>query len=94
MLSAGSERKRIFYEQNINSAQKTQKTLKYYRNEGLIPNVKRDSNNRRVFDEKDVKWIRALTSDGALQKLRPTYLSCRTHKKRLEQKAAAEEVSG
>lgn len=36
----------------------TYQALKYYCNEGLIPNVKRDSNNRRVFDEKDVKWIK------------------------------------
>lgn len=39
----------------------TYQTLKYYCNEGLIPNVKRDSNNRRVFDERDVKWIKDLT---------------------------------
>ena len=39
----------------------TYQTLKYYCNEGLVPNVKRDNNNRRVFDEKDVKWIKDLT---------------------------------
>lgn len=39
----------------------TYQTLKYYCNEGLIPNVKRDGNNRRVFDERDVKWIKDLT---------------------------------
>lgn len=39
----------------------TYQTLKYYCNEGLIPGVKRDGNNRRVFDEKDVKWIKDLT---------------------------------
>lgn len=39
----------------------TYQTLKYYCNEGLIPNVKRDENNRRVFDERDVKWIKDLT---------------------------------
>lgn len=39
----------------------THQTLKYYCNEGLVPGVKRDSNNRRIFDEKDVKWIRDLT---------------------------------
>lgn len=39
----------------------TYQTLKYYCNEGLVPNVKRDGNNRRVFDEKDVKWIKDLT---------------------------------
>lgn len=39
----------------------TYQTLKFYCNEGLIPNVKRDKNNRRIFDEKDVKWIKDLT---------------------------------
>lgn len=39
----------------------TYQTLKYYCNEGLVPNVKRDKNNRRIFDERDVKWIRNLT---------------------------------
>ena len=38
----------------------TYQTLKYYCNEGLVPNVKRDGNNRRIFDEKDVKWIKDL----------------------------------
>ena len=38
----------------------TYQTLKYYCNEGLIPNVKRDENNRRIFDERDVKWIKDL----------------------------------
>ena len=39
----------------------TYETLKYYCNEGLIPNVKRDKNNYRVFDENDIEWIRNLT---------------------------------
>lgn len=39
----------------------TYQTLKYYCNEGLVPGVKRDRNNRRVFDEKDIKWIKDLT---------------------------------
>ena len=34
--------------------------LKFYCNQGLVPNVKRDKNNRRVFDEHDVAWIRDL----------------------------------
>ena len=38
----------------------TYQALKYYCNEGLVPNVKRDGNNRRVFDERDVKWIKDL----------------------------------
>ena len=34
--------------------------LKYYCNEGLIPNVKRDSRNYRVFDDADIQWINSL----------------------------------
>ena len=34
--------------------------LKFYCNEGLVPNVKRDSRNRRAFDGHDVKWIQDL----------------------------------
>ncbi len=32
--------------------------LRFYCNEGLVPNVKRDENNHRVFDEHDVEWIK------------------------------------
>ena len=39
----------------------TYQALKFYCNEGLVPNVKRDKNNRRVFDERDVAWINSLT---------------------------------
>ena len=39
----------------------TYRALKFYCNEGLVPNVKRDKNNRRVFDERDVAWISSLT---------------------------------
>ncbi len=35
--------------------------LKFYCNEGLVPNVKRDKRNYRVFDEHDIKWIQSLT---------------------------------
>ena len=38
----------------------TYETLKFYCNEGMVPNVKRDRNNRRIFDEQDVKWIQDL----------------------------------
>lgn len=41
-------------------ANMTYQTLKYYCNEGLIPNVKRDKNNRRIFDDRDLKWIKDL----------------------------------
>ncbi len=36
-------------------------TLKFYCNQGLVPNVKRNLNNYRVFDEEDIKWIKTLT---------------------------------
>ena len=39
----------------------TYEALKFYCNEGLVPNVKRDANNRRVFDERDIAWIKSLT---------------------------------
>ena len=38
----------------------TYQTLKFYCNEGLVPNVKRDKNNRRIFDEHDLNWIKDL----------------------------------
>lgn len=36
-------------------------TLKFYCNQGLVPNVKRDKNNRRVFDDRDIAWINSLS---------------------------------
>lgn len=36
-------------------------TLKYYCNEGLIPNVKRDKNNYRIFDDHNIAWIKSLS---------------------------------
>nr|WP_294527644.1 MerR family transcriptional regulator [uncultured Blautia sp.] len=39
----------------------TYETLKFYCNEGLVPNVKRDKNNYRLFDDADIKWIQNLT---------------------------------
>ena len=38
----------------------TYQGLKFYCNEGLIPNVKRDNINRRIFDERDIAWIKSL----------------------------------
>ena len=35
-------------------------TLKFYCNEGLVPNVKRDKNNYRIFNENDIAWINSL----------------------------------
>lgn len=34
--------------------------LKFYCREGLVPNVKRDQNNFRLFDERDIAWIRGV----------------------------------
>lgn len=36
-------------------------TLKFYCNKGLIPNVKRDKNNYRIFDDNDIAWINSLS---------------------------------
>ena len=36
-------------------------TLKFYCNEGLVPNVKRDKNNYRVFSDRDIEWIKSLS---------------------------------
>lgn len=39
----------------------TYQTLKFYCNEGLVPNVKRDKlNNYRLFDDNDINWIKSL----------------------------------
>ena len=35
-------------------------TLKFYCNQGLVPNVKRNINNHRIFNEKDIAWINSL----------------------------------
>lgn len=35
-------------------------TLKFYCNQGLVPNVKRDGQNRRVFSQADIAWINSL----------------------------------
>ena len=39
----------------------TYDALKFYCNEGLIPNVKRDKNNYRVFADNDIAWINSLS---------------------------------
>lgn len=36
-------------------------TLKFYCNAGLVPNVQRDKNNRRIFDNNNINWIRSLS---------------------------------
>ena len=36
-------------------------TLKFYCNEGLVPNVKRSANIYRIFDDHDINWIKSLS---------------------------------
>lgn len=43
--------------ETCNKVNMTYGTLKFYCNEGLVPNVKRDKNNYRVFNDEDVDWI-------------------------------------
>lgn len=38
----------------------TYETLKFYCNQGLVPNLKRDERNHRIFDERDIAWINSL----------------------------------
>lgn len=38
----------------------TYDTLKFYCNEGLVPELKRDKNNHRIFDEHNIAWIKSL----------------------------------
>ena len=47
--------------ETCNQVGMTYETLKFYCNEGLIPNVKRDKNNYRIFDENNINWIKSLT---------------------------------
>ena len=35
-------------------------TLKFYCNEGLVPDVGRDANNRRIFDDGNIFWIKSI----------------------------------
>lgn len=53
-------------------------TLKFYCKEGLIPDVQRDENNYRMFDELNVNWIKGL------QCLRKCGMSIKDMKKYME----------
>lgn len=68
----------------------TYQTLKFYCNEGLIPNVKRDKNNRRIFDERDVKWIRDLNClkkcNMSIQEMKDYLALCLQGKKTIPQR--------
>ena len=39
----------------------TYDTLKFYCNSGLVPNVKRNKNNYRMFNDNDIAWIKSLS---------------------------------
>lgn len=56
-------------------------TLKFYCNQGLVPRVKRDGQNRRVFDERDVAWIKSISClkncDLSIQEMRQYIELCR-----------------
>ena len=58
----------------------TYQALKFYCNEGLVPNVKRDKNNRRIFDERDIAWINSLTClkkcDMSIQEMKEYLALC------------------
>ena len=47
---------------------------------GLVPNVKRGANNRRVFDERDVEWVKSLTClkrcDMSIQEMKEYLALC------------------
>lgn len=47
--------------QAFQAAGMSYETLKFYCNEGLVPNVKRSANNYRIFDDHDINWIKILS---------------------------------
>lgn len=36
-------------------------TVRYYHDHGLLPYVKRDANNNRIFDDVDLEWLHLIT---------------------------------
>ena len=75
----------------------TYQTLKFYCNEGLVPNVKRDKNNRRIFDEKDVKWIHDLSClkkwGMRIKEMKESTIKARKEMLDKKQKALREEIA-
>jgi Predicted transcriptional regulators len=35
----------------------TEHTIRYYIDKGLVPSIKRDKNNNRIFDEESINWL-------------------------------------
>ena len=58
----------------------TYETLKFYCNQNLVPNVKRDKNNHRIFNEPDIAWIKGLTClkscDMSIQEMKEYLALC------------------
>ena len=50
----------VYNETDMRANSVIYETLKFYCNQGLVPNVKRDKNNHRIFDKKDIAWINSL----------------------------------
>ena len=57
----GKKKELYSMKQTCEKTNLTYDTLKFYCNEGLVPNVKRDKNNYRVFNDKDIAWINSLS---------------------------------
>ena len=69
-------------------------TLKYYCNQGLVPGLKRDEGNRRVFDEQDISGIlclKRLRSCGmGIHEIRDFLELCRPARKQVLEKKRQE----
>ena len=56
----------------------TYEALKFYYDQGLVPHVKQDASNRRLFDDQDIAWSKYLKSCGmSIQKIREYLDLCR-----------------
>lgn len=48
-------------QQVANKTGLTTYTVRYYHDHGLLPFVKRDKNNNRVFSDSDIEWLEMIT---------------------------------
>ncbi|MFC5452600.1 MerR family transcriptional regulator [Paenibacillus aestuarii] len=53
-------------------------TIRYYEKEGLLPNIQRDPNGNRMFEQKDMDWI------DIMMRLRATGMSVVTLRKMVD----------
>jgi len=53
----------------------TYETLRFYCNEGLVPNVKRDKNNYRDFDERNIQSLSAFSLESYLIIMGPNMIN-------------------